>query len=133
VDHMPPCNLGCPAGENVQAWLSLAEEGDYEGAWRQLMQDNPLPATMGRGCYHPCEDACNRAQVDETVGINAVERFLGDEAIKQGWRVDPPAADSGRRVLVVGAGPAGLSAAYHLRLLGHAVTLVDSASEAGGM
>ena len=133
VDHMPPCNLGCPAGENVQAWLSLAEEGNYEGAWRQLMLDNPLPATMGRVCYHPCEDACNRAQVDETVGINAVERFLGDEAIKQGWRVAPPAAESGRSVLVVGAGPAGLSAAYHLRLLGHAVTVIDSASEAGGM
>ena len=133
VDHMPPCNLNCPAGENVQAWLYQAEDGDYEAAWRLLMQDNPLPATMGRVCYHPCEDACNRAGVDETVGINSVERFLGDEAIKQGWRIDPPTTESGRRVLVVGAGPAGLSAAYQLRLLGHAVTLIDSAAEAGGM
>jgi 2-oxoacid:acceptor oxidoreductase delta subunit (pyruvate/2-ketoisovalerate family) len=133
VDHLPPCNLACPAGENVQAWLYRAEEGDYEGAWRQLVVDNPLPATMGRVCYHPCEDVCNRAQVDEAVGINAVERFLGDEAIRQGWSIEPPATESGKRVLVVGAGPAGLSAAYHLRRLGHAVTIVDAASQVGGM
>jgi 2-oxoacid:acceptor oxidoreductase delta subunit (pyruvate/2-ketoisovalerate family) len=133
ADHLPPCNQGCPAGENVQAWLYHAEEGDYEAAWRQLMQDNPLPAVMGRVCYHPCEDACNRVKVDEAVGINAVERFLGDQAINQGWKADPPAVETGRKVLVVGAGPAGLSAAYHLRRLGHAVTVADSSDEAGGM
>jgi 2-oxoacid:acceptor oxidoreductase delta subunit (pyruvate/2-ketoisovalerate family) len=133
ADHLPPCNQGCPAGENVQAWLYRAEDGDYEGAWRLLMEDNPLPAVMGRVCYHPCEDICNRAQVDEAVGINAVERFLGDEAIRRGWQVAPPASESGRRVLVVGAGPAGLSAAYQLRRAGHAVRIVDSQSEAGGM
>ena len=78
-----PCNHACPAGENIQGWLSHAETGDYEAAWRVLTQDNPLPAVMGRVCYHPCETACNRAQIDEAVGINSVERFLGDEAIKQ--------------------------------------------------
>ncbi len=133
VDRLPPCNHACPAGENIQGWLYHAESGDYEQAWRVLVADNPLPAIMGRVCYHPCEGACNRAHVDETVGINAVERFLGDEALRRGWRFDPPAAASGKRVLIVGAGPSGLSAAYHLARLGHAVTLDDAASLAGGM
>src|SRR5512132_2223650 len=97
------------------------------------MEDNPFPAIMGRVCYHPCETACNRAQLDSAVGINAVERFLGDEAIAQGWTVTADAAASGKRVLVVGAGPSGLSAAYHLARLGHEVTVRDSEPEAGGM
>jgi 2-oxoacid:acceptor oxidoreductase delta subunit (pyruvate/2-ketoisovalerate family) len=133
VDLLPPCNHACPAGENIQQWLYHAEDGGYEAAWRQIMQDNPLPAIMGRVCYRPCETACNRAQVDAPVGINSVERFLGDEALRRGWTVPVTAPDSGKRVLVVGAGPSGLSAAYHLRLLGHQVTLRDSAVWAGGM
>jgi 2-oxoacid:acceptor oxidoreductase delta subunit (pyruvate/2-ketoisovalerate family) len=133
VDRLPPCNNACPAGENIQAWLFHAESGDYEKAWRTLTLDNPLPATMGRVCYHPCESACNRAQIDTAVGINSVERFLGDEAIKHRWNFDPPAAESGRRVLVVGAGPSGLSAAYHLRRLGHAVEIHEAGPFAGGM
>ena len=108
VDRLPPCNNACPAGENIQSWLYHAESGDYEAAWRTLTADNPLPAVMGRVCYHPCESACNRAQIDEAVGINSVERFLGDVAIRKGWRFAPPQADSGKRVLVVGAGPSGL-------------------------
>ena len=133
VDRLPPCNHACPAGENIQGWLAHAETGDYESAWRLLTQDNPLPAVMGRVCYHPCETACNRAQIDEAVGINSVERFLGDEAIKQSWRFSPPANESGKRVLVVGAGPSGLSAAYHLRRLGHAVEIHEAGPLAGGM
>jgi NADPH-dependent glutamate synthase beta subunit-like oxidoreductase len=133
VDRLPPCNNACPAGENIQAWLYHAESGDYEKAWRALTQDNPLPAVMGRVCYHPCETACNRAQVDEAVGINSVERFLGDEAIRRGWGFDPPQQESGKRVLVVGAGPSGLSAAYHLRRMGHAVAIYDAGPAAGGM
>jgi 2-oxoacid:acceptor oxidoreductase delta subunit (pyruvate/2-ketoisovalerate family) len=133
VDHLPPCNRACPVGENVQGWLYRAEEGDYEGAWRVLVEDNPMPAIMGRVCYRPCETACNRGRLDEAVGINAVERFLGDEARRRGWRFDPPPPDTGKRVLVVGAGPCGLSAAYQLRRLGHRVRLVDAGGEAGGM
>ena len=133
VDRLPPCNQACPAGENIQGWLYRAEEGDYEGAWRILVEENPLPAIMGRVCYRPCETSCNRGQLDEAVGINAVERFLGDEALRRGWRFDRPSADSGKRVLVVGAGPCGLSAAYHLRRLGHAVHLVDADWRLGGM
>ena len=83
VHRLPPCNNACPAGEDIQGWLYDAESGDYEAAWRTLVRDNPLPAVMGRVCYHPCETACNRAELDETVGINAVERFLGDEADSQ--------------------------------------------------
>ncbi|MFI5028566.1 MAG: NAD(P)-binding protein, partial [Solirubrobacterales bacterium] len=135
VDRMPPCNDACPAGENVQAWLYEAEEGEqgYERAWRRLMEDNPFPAVMGRVCYHPCETACNRGQLDEAVGIHSVERFLGDHAIKQGWKAEADAEPSGKRVLVVGAGPSGLSAAYQLTRLGHAVTIYDAGSLAGGM
>ncbi|AZQ39474.1 glutamate synthase [Streptomyces cyaneochromogenes] len=133
VHRLPPCNQACPAGENIQQWLFHAESGDYESAWRQLMRDNPLPAVMGRVCYHPCETACNRVQVDNAVGINAVERFLGDEAIKRGWRVDAPRVSSRKHVLVVGSGPAGLSAAYHLRCLGHEVTIHEAQERPGGM
>jgi NADPH-dependent glutamate synthase beta subunit-like oxidoreductase len=133
VDRLPPCNHACPAGENIQGWLSHAEAGEYESAWRLLTEDNPLPGVMGRVCYHPCETACNRAQIDAPVGINSVERFLGDEAIRQGWRFTPPVSESGKRVLVVGAGPSGLSAAYHLRRLGHAVEICEAGPLAGGM
>ena len=133
VHRLPPCNDACPAGEDVQGWLYKAEEGDYETAWRHLTLNNPMPAIMGRVCYHPCQSACNRGQVDETVGINSVERFLGDEAIKQGWKFDKPATQSGKRVLVVGSGPSGLSAAYHLARFGHAVTIRESAEAPGGM
>ncbi len=132
LDRLPPCNHGCPAGENVQAWLGYAEEGDYEQAWRRIMDDNPLPATMGRVCYHPCESACNRGRLDESVGINSVERFLGDQALKYGWAMSPGVA-TGKRVMIVGAGPAGLAAAYHLRRFGHAVTIFDANPKAGGM
>ena len=133
VDRLPPCNGACPAGENIQGWLYHAESGDYEAAWRLLTQDNPLPAVMGRVCYHPCETSCNRASLDAAVGINSVERFLGDEAIRHGWRFDAPPAPSGKRVLVVGAGPSGLSAAYHLAVLGHSVAIHEAGPVAGGM
>ncbi|TCT18204.1 NAD(P)-binding protein [Thiobaca trueperi] len=133
VDRLPPCNHACPAGENIQGWLFHAESGDYEQAWRALVQDNPMPAVMGRVCYHPCESSCNRGNLDQSVGINAVERFLGDQAIRLGWSFDPPASDSGKQVLVVGAGPSGLSAAYHLARLGHRVTIHEAGPMAGGM
>jgi 2-oxoacid:acceptor oxidoreductase delta subunit (pyruvate/2-ketoisovalerate family) len=132
VDHLPPCNQGCPAGENIQSWLYEAEEGKYEQAWRKIMEDNPFPAIHGRVCYHPCETACNRGQLDEAVSIHAVERFLGDYAIGQGWQIQAGMA-TGKRVLIIGAGPSGLSAAYHLSRMGHAVTIYEAGPKPGGM
>ena len=133
TSRMPPCNHQCPAGENIQAWLFHAEAGHYEQAWRVLVEDNPFPAIMGRVCYHSCETACNRGQLDAPVGINSVERFLGDHAITMGWQFDPPANPTGKKVLVVGAGPSGLSAAYQLARRGHEVTIHEAGPLPGGM
>lgn len=133
LDMLPPCNAGCPAGENIQEWLRLIKAGDAESAWRQLVADNPFPAIHGRVCYHPCETACNRKDLDAAVSIHSVERYLGDLAIAQGWQFPKPRRSSGRRVLVVGAGPSGLSAAYHLARLGHGVEVFDGGDLPGGM
>ncbi len=132
-DLLPPCNHACPAGENIQGWLYHAEAGDYRAAWQVLMRDNPMPAVMGRVCYHPCEGACNRAILDEAVGIHAVERFLGNMALEKRWKPEIDTDPSGKKVLVVGAGPSGLSAAYHLTRQGHAVTIREAGPMAGGM
>ncbi len=133
VDLLPPCNAGCPAGENIQGWLAHVQAGEHERAWRVLVADNPFAAIHGRVCYHPCESVCNRANLDSAVSIHAVERFLGDLALERGWRYDPPVVRSGKRVLVIGAGPSGLSAAYHLARLGHEVEIRDAGAEPGGM
>jgi 2-oxoacid:acceptor oxidoreductase delta subunit (pyruvate/2-ketoisovalerate family) len=133
VDRLPPCNAQCPAGEDIQGWLFHAESGNYQEAWQHLVRDNPFPAIMGRVCYHSCEGKCNRGQIDSPVGINSVERFLGDEALKHGWKLPVAVADSGKHVLVVGAGPSGMSAAYQLRRLGHQVTVKEAGPLMGGM
>jgi NADPH-dependent glutamate synthase beta subunit-like oxidoreductase len=133
VDLLPPCNAGCPAGENIQAWLAHAMEGRHQEAWRALVVDNPLAAIHGRVCYHPCESVCNRANLDSAVSIHSIERFLGDLALERGWEFDAPLTRSGKRVLVVGSGPSGLSAAYHLARLGHQVEIRDAGAEPGGM
>jgi NADPH-dependent glutamate synthase beta subunit-like oxidoreductase len=133
ADLLPPCNAGCPAGENIQAWLASTRAGEHERAWRQLVEDNPLPAIHGRVCYHPCENVCNRAELDSSVSIHSIERFLGDLALDRGWQLAPPPTRTGKRVLVIGAGPSGLSAAYHLACRGHDVEIRDAGSEPGGM
>ena len=132
-DFLPPCNHGCPAGEDIQAWLDLSQAGEYEAAWQKLIEDNPFPAIHGRVCYHPCETACNRAHTDEEVSIHAVERFLGDLAMEKGWKPKFDAKPSGKRVLIIGGGPSGLSAAYHLTRLGHEVEIHEAGPIAGGM
>jgi NADPH-dependent glutamate synthase beta subunit-like oxidoreductase len=132
VDLLPPCNHACPAGENIQAWLDLAQAGRYQEAWQKYMEQNPLPATHGRACYHPCESACNRQYLDQPVSIHSLDRFLGDLANANGWTV-PVQPPTGKRVLVVGAGPGGLSCAYHLKRMGHDVEIRDASAEPGGM
>lgn len=133
VDLLPPCNQACPAGENIQGWLAHAQSGRYRAAWETLVRDNPLPGVHGRVCYHPCETACNRQPLDAAVSIHAVERFLGDLAAAEGWMLPVDAAPSGKRVLVVGTGPSGLSAAYQLARRGHGVEIHEAGPLPGGM
>jgi NADPH-dependent glutamate synthase beta subunit-like oxidoreductase len=133
VDLLPPCNAGCPAGENIQGWMAHVKVGEHERAWRVLTADNPFPSIHGRVCYHPCESVCNRAELDSPLSIHAVERFLGDVALEQQWLFDRPPMRSGKRVLVIGAGPSGLSAACHLARSGHDVEVRDAGGEPGGM
>ncbi len=133
VDLLPPCNNACPAGENIQGWLGYARAGEDEQAWRLLTEDNPFAAIHGRVCYHPCETSCNRVELDGSVSIHAVERYLGDLANERGWQFLTPEVRTGHRVLVVGSGPSGLSAAYHLAKLGHEVVIRDNGPQPGGM
>ena len=133
VDFMPPCNSACPAGENIQGWMAHAQGGDYFEAFQTLMEDNPFPAIMGRVCVKPCESGCNRTYIDTTVNIHAVERYIGDEAIRQQWQVRNNVKPTGKKVLVVGGGPGGLSAAYHLARMGHTVEIFEAGGHPGGL
>ncbi len=133
VDLLPPCNNACPTGENIQEWLRLVKVGQEELAWRQLVQDNPFPAIHGRVCYHPCEGACNRTGLDQAISIHGVERYLGDLAIEKGWQFPRLEHPTGLRVLIIGAGPSGLAAAYHLAAFGHSVEIRDAGDLPGGM
>lgn len=133
VTLTPPCANACPAGEDIRGWLAAAQAGRYREAFEILTAENPMPAVHGRVCYHPCESGCNRGEVDAPVSIHSVERFLGDMAAENGWGFSAIRPPSGRKVLVVGAGPAGLSAAYHLARLGHSVEIREAGPVAGGM
>ena len=133
MDFMPPCNSACPAGENIQAWLSHAQSGNYFEAFQAIVEDNPFPAIMGRVCVKPCETGCNRNHIDTTVNIHAVERYIGDQAIKEKWPIQYVAYTTNKRVLVIGGGPSGLSAAYHLARMGHEVEIYEAGSRLGGL
>ena len=133
VTLTPPCSSVCPAGEDIRGWLAAAQAGRYREAWEILVEQNPMPAVHGRVCYHPCESGCNRGEIDAPVSIHAVERFLGDMATAEGWAFTALRPPTDKKVLVVGAGPAGLSAAYHLARLGHGVEIREAGPVAGGM
>ncbi|MCF6236349.1 MAG: FAD-dependent oxidoreductase [Gammaproteobacteria bacterium] len=133
LDKWPPCSQVCPASEDIQAWLALASEKQWQAAWRKLTERNPFPSTMGRICYHACESACNRKHLDSAVNIHAMERYLGDMAIAQGWRHESmDAQPQTQRVAIVGAGPAGLSCAFQLARHGYSVTIFDAQDAPGG-
>jgi NADPH-dependent glutamate synthase beta subunit-like oxidoreductase len=140
VHKTPPCQASCPSGEDIRGWLNIvrgvekAPKGTamQEYAFRRSTDANPFPSMMGRVCPAPCQTGCNRNKVEDYVGINAVEQYIGDYALKEGYRFEA-GPDTGKRVAIVGGGPAGLSAAYQLRRKGHAVTIFDDHPELGGM
>jgi len=140
VHKTPPCQASCPSGEDIRGWLNIVRgvekppkgTGMQEYAFRRSTDANPFPSMMGRVCPAPCQAACNRHAVEDYVGINAVEQYIGDYALEQNFAFRP-GSDTGKRVAIVGGGPAGLSAAYQLRRKGHAVILFDDHAELGGM
>jgi NADPH-dependent glutamate synthase beta subunit-like oxidoreductase/Pyruvate/2-oxoacid:ferredoxin oxidoreductase delta subunit len=137
----PPCQASCPSGEDIRGYLAIARGTEkppagvpwQEYAWRRLTEANPFPAVMGRVCPAPCESGCNRNEVEDFVGINSVEHFLGNWAIEKGLKFNKPTARTGKKVAVIGGGPAGLSCAYQLALMGHEVTVFDEHEQLGGM
>jgi NADPH-dependent glutamate synthase beta subunit-like oxidoreductase len=128
-----PCHAACPVGGDIAEWIGQARARDFHAAWRTLTRHNPFPAVAGRICHHPCESACNRVGHDEPLSICKLERFVGDLALEHGWSYVPAGPQRSERVAVVGGGPSGLSAAFQLRRLGYAVTLVESQPELGGL
>lgn len=128
-----PCHVNCPLGNDIPVWIGLAAEGSFQEAWLALTEANPLPSVIGRVCHHPCQSDCNRKALEGAVGINSLEQYLGDMALDAGWAFPAPAKALGKRVAVIGGGPAGLSAAYHLRRLGFDVVLHEAQPELGGV
>ncbi len=128
----PPCNNGCPAGNNIEGFIRLAGEKNYAAALDLIKQENPLSAVCGRVCFHPCEISCNRRHFDESVSINALERFVSDKG-RNAFKPVPVFSPSNRRVAVVGSGPSGLSCAWHLARFGHAITVFEQADQPGGI
>lgn len=138
VKQVPPCTAGCPAGEDIRGFHNLLtgdEKSDnkWDAAWYRIVDSNPFPAIMGRICPHPCESTCNRQHREESIGINAVEQAIGEHGIEAGLKLPQAGPDTGKRVAVIGAGPAGLSVAYQLRRKGHGVTIYDFNEKPGGM
>ena len=142
VHRTPPCQGSCPSGHDIRGWLAIARGMDkppvagqpwQQYAFNRMVEANPFPSVMGRVCPAPCEDGCNRNEVDDFVGINAVEQYVGDWAIENKIALPAAPALTGKRVAVVGGGPAGLSAAHFLRNKGHAVTIFEAHDKLGGM
>jgi NADPH-dependent glutamate synthase beta subunit-like oxidoreductase/Pyruvate/2-oxoacid:ferredoxin oxidoreductase delta subunit len=133
IDRVSPCNQQCPAGEDITGYMYLASQARFEEAWRLITQENPFPAIMGRICFHPCEGECNRKDHDEAVAIHMVERFIGDYGLSNKLNVSVSEPDKDKKIAVVGAGPAGLSTAFHARRMGYPVTVYDSSELPGGL
>jgi 2-oxoacid:acceptor oxidoreductase delta subunit (pyruvate/2-ketoisovalerate family) len=132
-NKVPPCNEGCPAGQDIEGAMVLIGRGKYLEAWDLLKEENPLPGVCGRVCYHPCQSACNRKDFDEAVAIHVLERFVADCASKQGRGIVVNRERRKEKMAVIGSGPAGLSCAYHLARMGYGVTLFEALPVLGGM
>jgi len=141
VHRTPPCQGTCPSGHDVRGWLNIISgvdkpKGDMtwqEYAFRRMVDANPFPALMGRCCPAPCQDGCNRVNVDDFVGINSVEHYIGQWALDQGLKLEAPAVETGKKVAIVGGGPGGLSCAYQLRRMGHSPVIFEAMAKLGGM
>jgi NADPH-dependent glutamate synthase beta subunit-like oxidoreductase len=140
VHRTPPCQGSCPSGHDIRGWLDIVRgiekpTGDMtmqEYAFRRAVDANPFPSVMGRVCPAPCEDGCNRNMVEDHVGINSVEQYIGDQALANGYKF-VAGAETGKKVAIIGGGPAGLAAAYQLRRIGHGATIFEMQEELGGM
>ncbi|MBE9523078.1 MAG: FAD-dependent oxidoreductase, partial [Proteobacteria bacterium] len=133
VDRISPCNQQCPAGEDITGYMYLASQGRFEEAWKLITEENPFPAIMGRVCFHTCEEQCNRKDHDQAVSIHTVERFIGDYGLSHGLKIDVTEPQKDKKIAVVGAGPGGLSAAFHVRKRGYHVTIFDRDQKPGGL
>ncbi|MDH3902874.1 MAG: FAD-dependent oxidoreductase, partial [Xanthomonadales bacterium] len=141
VHRAPPCQGSCPSGEDIRGWLNIVrgiEKPPTDKAWQEyafnrVTDANPFPAIMGRVCPAPCEDGCNRNEVEDHVGINAVEQFIGDYGLEHELKLHQPGPDTGKKVAIIGSGVAGLACAYHLRRKGHACTVFERQEKLGGM
>lgn len=133
VNLPAPCHKACPVDGNIAVWIQSIENQAYQDAWLTLIDNNPFPAVTGRICHRPCEDSCNRGQLDEPIAIRCLERFVGDLALDNGWAFPDTAVSKAETIAIVGGGPAGLTAAFHLRRMGYAVTLFDAQQQLGGV
>jgi 2-oxoacid:acceptor oxidoreductase delta subunit (pyruvate/2-ketoisovalerate family) len=132
-DKIPPCNEGCPAGEDIERYMVFAAQGRFREAWETIKRENPLPGVCGRVCYHPCESACNRVSFDEGLAINDMERAIFDYGKPPLQEIRELPTIRQEKIAVVGSGPAGLACAYHLRRLGYGVTVYEAFPKAGGV
>jgi len=133
VNPPAPCHNACPVDGNIASWIQSVENQAYKDAWLKLIDNNPFPAVTGRICHRPCEDSCNRGQLDEPIAIRCLERFVGDMALDSGWVFSTVNNSKTETVAIVGGGPAGLAAAFHLRRMGYAVTLFEAQPQLGGV
>jgi len=133
VNPPAPCHNACPVDGNIAVWIQFVENQAYQDAWLTLIDNNPFPAVTGRICHRPCEDSCNRGQLDEPIAIRCLERFVGDLALDNGWAFPDMDVSKAETIAIVGGGPAGLAAAFHLRRMGYAITLFEAQPQLGGV
>ena len=129
----PPCNAACPAGNDIAAFILRMKQGDFEGAWKLIREENPFPGICGRVCFHPCETKCNRGSYDEPIAIHALERFVADFASHLPQKIEKISSQGKEKIAIIGSGPAGMSCAYHLAKLHYEVTVFESLPSAGGV